>query len=311
MRIAVIGAGAMGSLYGGYLSRKNDVLLVDVNPAQVQAVNEKGLLIHEPDDSVTVCRPKAASDTKGMKPVDLVMLFVKSMYSEAALESNRSLIGPDTLLMTLQNGSGHEEVLLRFADRAHIVIGTTQHVCGVLGAGEIRHAGSGRTCIGVLEGDAQRLASVAQAFEACGLETTCEAQVQRLVWNKLFTNVSASVLTGILQVPLGEIARSRHAWALCETLVREAAAVAAGDGYIFDAEEKIAEVRTVCENSPEGLTSIYADLRSGRRTEVDAISGSVVRAGRRNGVPAPTHEAMVALVHALEDKAAHQKDTNG
>ena len=126
--------------------------------------------------------------------------------------------------------------------------------------------------------------------------------MQKLIWGKMFTNVSASVLTGVLQVPLGYIAENESAWALCEKLVREAVAVAAGEGLDFDADEKVAEVRGVCERSPKGLTSIYADLRDGRKTEVDTISGSVVRASRRNGVPAPTHEAMVALVHAMEGK---------
>lgn len=304
MRIAVIGAGAMGTLYGGYLSRQHDVLLVDANPAKVDVIREKGVIIHEPDGSITACHPQAAADTRAMAPVDLVILFVKAMISGRALAANRSLIGPDTLLMTLQNGSGHEETLLQYADRAHIVIGTTQHNSAVLGYGEIRHGGSGRTCIGCLDGDAQRLAPIAQAFTACGLETVCDNQVMRLIWDKLLTNVSVSVLTGILQTPMGFIAQNASAWALCETLVREAVAVAAGEGFVFDAEEKLAQVRAVCEKSPNGLTSIYADLRDGRRTEVDTISGSVVRASRRNGVPAPTHEAMVALVHAMEERKA-------
>lgn len=304
MRIAVIGAGAMGALYGGYLSRKHDVLLVDVNRTQVDTINAKGLSIHEPDGSVTLCHPKAVLDTQGMEPVDVIILFVKAMFSDSALANNRSLIGPDTMVMTLQNGSGHEDTLLKYVDREHVVIGTTQHNSAVLGFGEIRHGGSGKTCIGCLDGGAQRLAPIAEAFAQSGLETVCDDQVQRLIWDKLFTNVSLSVLTGVLQVPMGFIARDAHAWALCQTLVREAAAVAAGDGYVFDVEEKIAQVRAVSEKSPEGLTSIYADLKNGRKTEVDTISGSVVRASRRNGVPAPTHEAMVALVHAMEAKAA-------
>ena len=303
MRIAVIGAGAMGALCGGYLSRGNDVLLVDVNQAQVDAINEKGLTIYEPDGGVTQCRPKAAVSTQNMKPADVVVLFVKSMFSRAALQANRSLIGPDTYLMTLQNGSGHEETLLEFASRDHVIIGTTQHNCAVVGLGEVRHGGSGKTCIGLLDGNSDRIAHIAQAFSACGLETVCEDGVQRMIWNKLFTNVSASVLTGILQVPLGYIAENEHAWQLCEQLVREAVAVAAGDGYVFDVQEKIADVRAVCERSPKGLTSIYADLRDGRRTEVDTISGSVVRAGRRNGIGTPTHEAIVAMVHAMEGRA--------
>ncbi len=304
MRIAVLGAGAMGSLYGGYLSRKHDVILVDVNQAVVDAINANGVTIHEPDGSVTVCHPLGAVSTAGMAPVDLIIVFVKAMFSESALSNNRGLIGPDTCIMTLQNGSGHEDTLTKFVDRAHVVIGTTQHNSAVVGPGEIRHGGSGITHVGCIEGDVSRLQYIADAFCESGLEADCSADVQKLIWGKMFTNVSASVLTGVLQVPLGFIASDKNAWALCETLVREAVAVAAGEGLEFDAEEKVAEVRHVCENSPAGITSICADLSKGRRTEVDTISGSVVRASRRNGVPAPTHAAMVALVHAMEAKAS-------
>ena len=304
MRIAVLGAGAMGSLYGGYLSRKHDVILVDVNRAVVDAINANGVTIHEPDGSVTVCHPLGAVSTAGMAPVDLIIVFVKAMFSESALSNNRGLIGPDTCIMTLQNGSGHEDTLTKFVDRAHVVIGTTQHNSAVVGPGEIRHGGSGITHVGCIEGDISRLQYIADAFCESGLEADCSADVQKLIWGKMFTNVSASVLTGVLQVPLGFIASDANAWALCETLVREAVAVAAGEGLEFDAEEKVAEVRRVCENSPAGITSICADLSKGRRTEVDTISGSVVRASRRNGVPAPTHAAMVALVHAMEAKAS-------
>ena len=270
MRIAVIGCGAMGALYGGYLSRNNDVTLVERNPDRIAKIRAVGLRIAEPD--------------------------------EAALEANRALIGRDTYLMTLQNGSGHEEVLRRFADDAHIVIGTTQHNSAVTGNGEIRHGGSGWTHIGPLVGDAARLEPIREAFASCGFETDCKQDIKRLIWQKMLTNVSASVLTGVLQVPMGFIAENPSAWAICETLVREAVAVAAGEGIEFDADEKVAEVRKVCTDSPAGLTSIYADLRDGRRTEVDTISGSVIRASERNGVPAPTHRAMVQLVHAMEQK---------
>lgn len=300
MRIAVIGAGAMGALFGGYLSRKNDVLLVDVRKEQTDAISARGLTIHEPDGGVNVFTPRAACDTSGEKPADLVVLFVKAMFSRSALESSRALIGPDTYLMTLQNGSGHEDTLLDFADRAHVVIGATQHNSAVLGMGEIRHGGSGRTVIGSLTGETGRLEPIARTLSDCGLETVCDAQVQRLIWEKMLTNVSASVLTGVLQKPLGFIAENPHAWTLCEKLIREAVAVAAGEGIAFDAQEKIAQVRAVCERSPKGVTSICADLRDGRKTEVDTISGSIVRASKKNGVPAPTHEAMVALVHAME-----------
>ena len=148
MKIAVLGGGAMGALYGGYLSRKNDVTIVDVNTTLIEKVKADGLKIAEPDGSSAVYHPAITNDTKGMQPVDLVIVFVKAMFSESALENNRALIGPDTYLMTLQNGSGHEDVLKRFADDAHVVIGTTQHNSAVVGLGEIRHGGSGMTHIG-------------------------------------------------------------------------------------------------------------------------------------------------------------------
>lgn len=302
MRIAVLGGGAMGALYGGYLSRKNDVTIVDVNPALIEKVRQSGLVIAEPDGSSAVYHPAITDDITGMQPVDLIIVFVKAMFSKSALEKNRAFIGPDTYLMTLQNGSGHEDVLKQFVDDAHVIIGTTQHNSAVKAIGEIRHGGSGMTHLGNLTGDVKPLEPIAQVFTESGLEADCVENVQKLIWQKMFTNVSASVLTGILQVPLGYIAENKDAWATCETLIREAVAVAAGEGLDFDAEQKIAEVRAVCEKSPNGLTSIYADLKNGRRSEVDTISGSVVRASERNGVPAPTHRAMVQLVHALEGK---------
>ena len=176
MRIAVLGGGAMGALYGGYLSRKNDVLIVDVNTALIEKIKAEGLTIAEPDGSSAVYHPAITDDTKNMQPVDLVIVFVKAMFSQSALEKNRALIGSDTYLMTLQNGSGHEEVLRQFVDDAHVIIGTTQHNSAVAGLGEIRHGGSGMTHMGVLTGDAARLQPIAEAFTACGLEAGLRAE---------------------------------------------------------------------------------------------------------------------------------------
>lgn len=176
-----------------------------------------------------------------------MIVFVKAMFSESALENNRALIGPDTYLMTLQNGSGHEDVLKRFADDAHVVIGTTQHNSAVVGLGEIRHGGSGMTHIGGVTGGSARLQPIADAFTACGLEADCVENVQKLIWQKMFTNVSASVLTGSFAGAAGLHRAESECVGGREALIREAVAVAAGEGLDFDAEQKIAEVREVCE----------------------------------------------------------------
>ena len=128
MKIAVIGPGAMGLLFGSYLSQHHDVTLVGTNPAKMQSITENGVTIREMDGSERIYRPHATADTTGLSPVDLVIVQVKASASEAALTKNKALIGPDTILMTLQNGMGHETLLSRFAAREQIVIGTSRAV---------------------------------------------------------------------------------------------------------------------------------------------------------------------------------------
>ena len=302
MRIAVIGAGAMGSIYGGHLSLHNDVYLVDTNQAVVDHINRNGLILQEDGRDVTY-HPTAVTSTEGTEPVDLVILFVKSLFSKAALSSTKGSIGPDTYLMTLQNGSGHEDILGEFAPESRIIIGTTEDNGAVLGMGHVRRGGCGKTNIGMLTEDTDGfLPKLKECLDSCGFQGYIHENIRQLIWNKLFTNVSLSAVTGVLQVPMGFIAGNEHAWAITKQLIHEAVAVAHGLGLVADEEEITEKVRQTSLGSPEGITSICADLRAGRKTEVNTISGSVVSASKKCGVPAPTHQMIVELVHAMEER---------
>lgn len=302
MKIAVIGGGAMGSIYGGHLSQEHQVYLVDTNADVVNAVNENGLQVEE-SGGVSVYHPHAVTDTSGVGKVDLVILFVKALFSRAALSGNQGLIGDTTYVMTLQNGSGHEDILSEFVPLERIIIGTTEDNGAVLGMGKIRRGGQGRTNIGMLVEDQDgMLKQVKEAFDVCGFDTVIHENIQQLIWAKLFTNVSLSAVTGLLQCSMGYITCNSHAWNMTEQLIQEAVAVAKGLGLDFDQDEITAKVKAASENSPEGVTSICADLRAGRRTEVDTISGSVVRAAKKCGVPAPTHAFLVEMIHAMEER---------
>lgn len=302
MRIAVIGAGAMGSIYGGRLSLKHEVYLVDTNQAIVDQINREGLKVQE-NGVDAVYHPIAVTSTEGIEPADLVILFVKSLFSRAALNSNKGIIGENTYLMTLQNGSGHEDILSEFVPKDRIVIGTTEDNGAVLAPGHVRRGGVGNTNIGMLVEDTRGfLPQLKEALDSCGFLGHIHGNIQQLIWNKLFTNVSLSALTGVLQVPMGYIAGNEHAWNLAKRLIHEAVEVAHGLGLEADEAAITESVRQTSLNNPEGITSICADLRDGRKTEVNTISGSVVRASKKCGVPAPTHEMIVELVHALEER---------
>ena len=301
MKIAVLGAGAMGMLFGGYLSRRNDVFLVEVNEDRVRQINESGVLIREKDGSDGRFFPKAVSKTDGLGQMDLVIVFVKAMFTQDALSSNRGLIGKNTYLMTLQNGAGHEARLLPFTDEKHIIIGSTQHNSSIIENGHVNHGGAGLTSIGLPGGGSEVLQAIAENLTACGFECVTSNEVKKQIWTKLFTNTAASSLTAVLQVPLGFIYSDPSAHELMVKLCKEAVAVANAEGFArFEEADVIAGVEAVCKNAPNGYTSIYADIRDGRRSEVDTISGSVVEAARRLGVSVPCHEMIVSLIHALE-----------
>ena len=283
MRIAVIGAGAMGSIYGGRLSQHNEVILVDTNEKVVDQICKNGLKIDE--NGTTDCyHPAALCDTSNEKPADLVILFVKALFSRSALENNRSLIGPDTRLMTLQNGAGHEDLLKEFVNEDRVIIGTTEDNGAVLDFGHVRRGGTGVTNVGMLTEDKDGfLGRLKETFDSCGFEVRIHENIQYLIWDKLFTNVSLSALTGILQVDMGYIAADEYTWKLCRQLIHETILTAAAAGLEFDEEAVAEKVKKTSLNNPSGCTSIRADLRDGRRTEVDTISGAVVRAAKKIG----------------------------
>lgn len=302
MKIAVIGAGAMGSIYGGHLSLKNEVYLVDTNQAVVDEINKNGLTLLENGQDV-VYHPTAVTSTEGLEPMDLVILFVKAIFSKAALNGNKQIIGSNTYLMTLQNGSGHEDILSEYVPENHIIIGTTEDNGAVLAPGYIRRGGVGNTNIGMLVEDTKGfLPKLKGTLDDCGFQGHIHENIQQLIWDKLFTNVSLSALTGVLQVPMGFIANNAHAWNIASRLIHEAVEVAQGLGLSANETEIMDKVKKTSLNSPDGITSICADLRDGRKTEVETISGSVVRASKKCGVPAPTHELIVELIHAMEDR---------
>lgn len=303
MNITILGAGAMGALFGGYLSQKNNVYLVDVDAARVDEIAKTGVRVREKDGSVGVYRPNAVTDTQGLPEMDLIVVFVKSMFTVAALETNKHLIGKDTYLMTLQNGAGHEAKLLKFADKDHVIIGTTQHNSSIIENGFVNHGGSGKSIVGLLGGSSERIEHVAETFTACGFECSTSNEVKKQIWKKLFTNTAASSLTAVLQVPLGFIYDDPHAKHLMHCLCKEAVTVCNAEGFAhFDEAEVIADVEAICKNAPKGYTSIYADVKSGARSEVDMISGSVVEAAKNLNISVPYHEMVVNLIHAMEHK---------
>lgn len=205
--------------------------------------------------------------------------------------------------MTLQNGSGHEHILGEFVPTERIIIGTTEDQGTILGTAHIRHGGTGGTNLGMLCPDEEgMLPKLKETLDLCGFRAVLHENIQQLIWNKLFVNVALSAVTAVLNVKMGFIAEDPFAMAMSGQLLHEAVEVAHAMGLEADEEQLLEEIKETSKRVPEGITSICADLSNGRKTEVDTISGSVVLAARKVGVPVPAHEFLVNMVHAMEDR---------
>lgn len=307
MRIDVLGAGAMGCLFGALLSRANEVRLVDPNRAKLEKLKQAGVTVLEPDGTSFTAFPGLRTPEEAHTPPELLLIFVKSAAEKAALDAVRPSLGADTVLLTLQNGMGHEKAMGEIAPPERILLGATQHNASLQSVGVVRHGAAGYTQLGPLAGKGEKAAAVAAAFTAAGIETAASPDVRAVIWRKLFMNASASALTGVFRCPLGEVADNPHIWTLCQKLIGEAVAVARADGYAFDEGEIVSEIHGHLLRSRGGITSVYADLEAGRKTEVDAITGAVAALGRQLGVPVPVSETVAEIIRAMEER----KQSNG
>lgn len=303
MRIAVIGAGAMGCLFGGKLARQNEVWLVDGWEEHVQAIQQQGLFFIHPDGREEIIRVQATSDPAAVPLSDLAIIFVKSYQTRWAAQQAVRVLAADALALTLQNGLGNAEIIAEVIGSERTVQGVTAHGATLLGPGRVRHAGTGPTHLAQPAHVVRPVQPIVDAFNAAGLDTTLSDNVEALVWGKLVINVGINALTALLRVPNGQLNRSPTAAGLMRQAVEEAAAVARARGIQLPYPDPPARVAEVAAATGTNRSSMLADVLRGAPTEIEVINGAIVHEGRRLGVPTPVNEVLYRLVLALHETA--------
>ena len=300
----MLGAGALGCSIGSVLARGgSDVILVDRFQAHVDAINTHGLKVRFDDGEETV-RVKAYANCEGLAPVDLVIVLVKSAATRQAIESARPLMGEDTLIMSIQNGLGHEEILAEVVGRDHVLAAKT-YVGGVfLEPGHIISGYKGKqTYIGELDGRlTPRLQAVVDEFNKAGLLASVSANIYGTMWDKLLVNVATGAVCAITRLPYGWLYKIPEIEETALAAVAEGIAVATANGIRLVSEEPKYFWELAAEGLPaEFKTSMLQSLEKGEISEVDFINGSVVRWGERSGIATPVNKTLVALVKGIEN----------
>jgi 2-dehydropantoate 2-reductase len=300
MKIAVVGAGAMGSIFGARFHQAgHETVLVDVVQPLVDTINAEGVTVVRGDEE-TVTRVPATTDPAAVGPVDIVVFFTKCYHTSSAAESARPLVGPDTAVASLQNGWGNGDVLAAAYPPGQVVLGVTYNSGLLQGPGRVLHPAEQPTLVGSFSDGGDGAARLAEALESAGLAATVASPVRPEIWKKLILNAASLPASALTGMTAGALGTSQDMLDLVSETTREAVAVAQALGYDIDFDERIGTILGLVEKAGPTKASMLQDVEAGRRTEIDVINGAVVRAADEVGVPVPINRTLMQLIKGWE-----------
>jgi 2-dehydropantoate 2-reductase len=294
----------MGCLLSGYLAESgNEVVLLDWREDRVQRLSSQGILIEGIRGEHRVNLPITAK-VRDLEGSDWILVWVKAYDTKKAAVELEPLKKGKTCLLTLQNGIGNVEALKNHWPVEQIAAGITSQGATVLSEGRIRHAGAGDTVIGWVKprqnGD-KTLAPLFQALEQIGFPARLVGDVEGILWSKLLVNVGINALTALTRLRNGRLIQYAGTEAVLTDAVREGHSVGLKKGISFIYEDPLDQVKKVCRNTSENISSMLQDMLKGKRTEIAQINGAIVREGQRLEIPTPVNRVLTDLVRTLEE----------
>ena len=300
--ILIVGAGAIGGLYAAYLAKVADVRVLDTNAAHVAAIRKDGLALTGLTQSVTPVTAYASAAEMGRIRPDAVVILVKSQFTEAAWKSIEPLVEGKPLLVTFQNGMGNDELLARICDNP-IAHGVSFEAARYDGPGKVHHLIHGEdSWLGPERGTLEDVAWLGELLTSAGLSTKVAADPRGAIWGKFIFN---SVLNPIGAIVQGVNAARYKVPEVCDLIDAMAAectrvAEASGVTLAFDPLYLVKKIRSGAVPLSKHAGSMAQDVAAGRETELDSLTGYVVRRAKELGVPVPVTETVYALAKGVE-----------
>ncbi len=305
MRIMFVGVGALGSYFGGALAEAgHDVTLLIRNKAHRDAIRADGLILHRDGVEARIDPVVVDTETAGDAGIaDIVIVFTKTGATKAALQSATPVIGPDTRLVTVQNGLGNAEALAAFVPMDQVIYGTTMAPGDMVAPGVVSTHGSHVTqfrAAGENPVTARMADDLAAMLSAAGIDTRVNPDVDRVIWAKVAFNCAMNSLCALLDTSPGPLLDSGEMKALVTATIMEGCDVAAAVGVEVDRDGVRRTLDMVHREHREHVPSMLVDFRNRQPTEIGSLNGAVVALGARHGVPTPRNETLLALVRARE-----------
>jgi 2-dehydropantoate 2-reductase len=294
LKIAVMGAGAVGCYFGGMLARAGHHVTLIARPQHVEAIGRDGLRMETKSFDERV-RLAATSDVAGAKDADVVLFSVKSPATEAAGRQLQPFLRPETLVLCLQNGVDNAERLRTVLPQHEVAAAVVYVATEMAGPGHLKHHGRGELVIEPARGS-ERLA---QALVAAGVPTELSENVRGALWLKLIINCAYNAISAIAQRPYGDNVQGEGIWDVMRDVVDECVAVAQADGVQLTADPHLT-TRKLVATMPSQYSSTAQDLARHKPTEIDYLNGYVVRRGQALGIATPANRVLWALVKLME-----------
>jgi len=303
MNILVLGAGAMGSLFGGHLALAgHTVTMLDVDRNKVDEIKNHGIRINRANRNTLVAKAYAVFKPDGLPPQEICLLMVKASYTKSAINSIKDIVKSNKMpVLSLQNGLGNEEIISEIIGIDNTIGGVTYRGAVLQNPGEVLDSGAKPTIIGEMTGKiTERIRNIAKIFTNAGIPTDFTDNIKQYIWNKLLGNIAVSPVSSIFGLPVVKLRESSYIEDLMFSAVEEAIKVAKVMGIEVSKSSKQIIDDCTSHNEPRHKASMLIDLESGKLTEIDVINGAVAKIAKECGLEAPINELMVKIVHGLE-----------
>ena len=301
MRVGVVGAGAIGGLYGGVLARAGHQVGFLARGEHLRAIQSRGLKIESPTFGTFTVQAPASDNPAELGQAELVLFAVKTYDLDEAVLAARQMLAPEGAILTFQNGlEAPDQVAARVGEQ-HVLIGTTGLEATILEPGVVGHLADWHfVTVSALNGPpSARVEHVAETLRAAGINASVAPDGRRALWEKAMLLMPMATITSVCRAPIGQIRDLPASHELALTLLEEVAAVARACGYALPAAHERA--RTTIETAPAGMkASMARDFERGKRTELEALTGAVVRLADARHVAVPAMRTAYAILKLRE-----------
>mgnify|MGYP001612182622 CR=1 FL=1 len=297
MKILVMGSGGVGGYFGAKLARAGEAVTFVVRGAHLNAIRTHGLRIKSRMEEELVVTAPATEDPSEAGPVDLILFCVKSFDTEAAARALGGAVGPETAILSLQNGVDNEEKIGAIGGPDHVLGGVAYVFATLESPGVIFHSLGGRIVFGELDGsETLRAWRIRDTLARAGIPVELSPQIQRVLWEKYLFIVAQSGMTALTRCPIGVIRSVPETRRMYRLIVEELAALAKAAGVPLLPSAADAVMMATDNLAPTAYSSLHYDLTHGKRLELEALQGHAVRLGERLGIPTPVCSAVYAAL---------------